>query len=285
MVPKYAALPAPLLRSNRQMLDPKLLDQVLVLVLEAGALILAELQRPNGPRGCGDKADVDIEIELMLRSRLEQIYSSDFVGEETGRNLTGHDYCWVVDPNDGTIDFLSGRAGSSISVGLLQQGIPVLGVVYAPVTPRGPDCIGWQKGMRSIRRNGQSVYRPKEPRGLAGSVVFVSAAAESKRVENDALCSPAVCEPMPSIAYRLARAAAGDGAAGVSLFPVSPHDVVAGHALLLAAGGDLLDQDGQPIRYTRSAKFCQTVTHCFGGGSETCLTLLARPWGNLVRAK
>lgn len=54
---------------------------------------------------------------------------------------------------------------------------------------------------------------------------------------------------MPSIAYRLARVAAGDGIAGVSLYRVSPHDVVAGHALLRAVGGDLLDQDGQPIRY------------------------------------
>src|SRR5690606_6212194 len=105
----------------------------------------------------------------------------DFIGEETGRHQTGHRYCWVVDPNDGTADFLAGRSGSAVSVGLLDEGEPVLGVVYAPVTPRGPDCIAWQHGMRSLLRNGGAV----EPCGvnltLQGSVVFVSSAATHKR--------------------------------------------------------------------------------------------------------
>jgi myo-inositol-1(or 4)-monophosphatase len=225
---------------------------------------------------------VDIEVELMLRNGLEQILRCDFVGEETGAHKSGHSYCWVVDPHDGTADFLLGRPGSAISVGLLHQGEPVLGVVYAPVTPRGPDCIAWQQGMRSLIRNGQYVDLSKASRGLHGSVVFVSAAAESKRAENDALCSPAVCEPMPSIAYRLARAAAGDGVAGVSLFQVAPHDVVAAHALLLAAGGDLFDQDGQAIRYTTSAEFSGSVDQCFGGNIDACRDLVPRSWKRLL---
>lgn len=267
------------------MLEPGIINHVIDLVLEAGTLIRGELQRPGGPRGCGDKADVDLEVELMLRHGLEQIFFCDFLGEETGRNLSGHSYCWVVDPHDGTTDFLAGRIGSSVSVGLLHKGAPVLGVVYAPVTSRGPDCIAWQQGMRSLLRNGQSIALSATVRGLHSSVVFVSAAAESRRAENDALCAPAVCEPMPSIAYRLARAAVGDGAAGVSLFPTAPHDVVAGHALLLAAGGDLFDQDGQPIRYTTSAKFISPVRQCFGGEVAACLTLVTRPWSNLMSAK
>ncbi|UUY10649.1 hypothetical protein LRS11_18065 [Pseudomonas sp. J452] len=210
------------------------------------------------------------------------MFFCDFLGEETGRKLSGHSYCWVVDPHDGTADFLAGRIGSSVSVGLLHKGAPVLGVVYAPVTSRGPDCIAWQQGMRSLLRNGQSIALSATDRGLHGSIVFVSAAAESKRAENDVLCAPAVCEPMPSIAYRLARAAAGDGVAGVSLYGVSPHDVVAGHALLLAAGGNLFDQDGQPIRYTTPAEFSSPVTRCFGGERAACLTLLTRPWSTLV---
>jgi myo-inositol-1(or 4)-monophosphatase len=139
--------------------------------------------------------------------------------------------------------------------------------------------------MRSLLRNGQSIDLSATDLGLHGSVVFVSAAAESKRAENDSLCFPAVCEPMPSIAYRLARAAAGDGAAGVSLFPIAPHDVVAGHALLLAAGGDLLNQDGQPIRYTSCAEFSSPVQQCFGGEIEVCQTLVKRPWKPLSQPK
>ncbi len=267
------------------MLEAGIVYQVTDLVIEAGALILGELRRTGGPRGSGYKAEVDVEIELMLRRGLEQILSCDFVGEETGNHQAGHRYCWVVDPNDGTADFLAGRSGSAVSVGLLDEGEPVLGVVYAPATPRGPDCIAWQQGMRSLIRNGQAIEPCGVNRILQGSVVFVSSAAASKRAENDILCAPAICEPMPSIAYRLARVAAGDGAAGVSLYPVSPHDVVAGHALLKAVCGDIFDQDGKPIRYTASAKFIGTVEQCFGGQVEACRTLLARPWLNLLHLR
>lgn len=264
------------------MLEPGIVNQVVALVLKAGASIRAELQRPGGPRGRGDKADIDLEIELMLRHGLEHVLPCDFQGEETGSRHAGHSHCWVVDPHDGTADFLAGKAGSSISVGLLLEGAPVLGVVYAPVTSRGPDYIAWQSGMPSMLRNGEIIAPPTMSRGLQSSVVFVSAAAASRRGENDALCAPAVCEPMPSIAYRLARVAAGDGVAGVSLYPVSPHDIVAGHALLKAVGGELFDQDGKPIRYTETAEFSQSVERCFGGEIEACLRLVRRPWNNLV---
>ena len=119
------------------MLETGIVFRVVDLVIEAGALILSELQRPGGPRGSGYKAEVDVEIEVMLRRGLEKIVSCDYVGEETGSHQTGHRYCWVVDPNDGTAGFLAGRAGSAVSVGLLDDGEPVLGVVYAPATPRG----------------------------------------------------------------------------------------------------------------------------------------------------
>lgn len=267
------------------MLETGIIYRVVDLVIEAGAFTLAELQRPGGPRGSGYKAEVDVEIEVMLRQGLEQILNCDFVGEETGSHQTGHRYCWVVDPNDGTADFLAGRAGSAVSVGLLYDGEPVLGVVYAPATPRGSDCLAWQQGMQSLLRNGRAIAPSKQNRDLKGSVVFVSSAAASKRAENDILCAPATCEPMPSIAYRLARVAAGDGAAGVSLYPVSPHDVVAGHALLKAVGGDIFDQDGKPIRYTASVEFTFPVEQCFGGQSEACRALLARPWLNLLQLR
>ncbi|MCY1365910.1 Fructose-1,6-bisphosphatase/inositol-1-monophosphatase [compost metagenome] len=72
---------------------------------------------------------------MVLRRELLLLLDCDFWGEETGSRLTGHEYCWVVDPNDGTSDFLRGRRGSAVSVGLLHNAVPVLGVVYAPVTP------------------------------------------------------------------------------------------------------------------------------------------------------
>ena len=86
---------------------------------------------------------------------------------------------------------------------------------------------------------------------------------------------------MPSIAYRLARVAAGDGDAGVSLVPVSAHDVAAGHALLIGAGGVLIDQDGNSITYVTEADMQTVSLRCFGGTSEACKTLVTRNWSTV----
>ena len=129
---------------TRQLNLPALLSQAMSQVLLAGQLLVEEWLRPDGPRGQDDKAAVDMEIEQRLRKALLDLLDCDYWGEETGHTLTGHRWCWVVDPNDGTSDFLKGRKGSAISVGLLRDALPVLGIVYAPVTEdRGADCIAW----------------------------------------------------------------------------------------------------------------------------------------------
>ncbi|RJG14358.1 inositol monophosphatase [Pseudomonas cavernicola] len=265
------------------------LSKLLILAIErvraAGQLLIAEWQRPTGPRGQGDKAEIDVEIEAVLRRDLLQLLECDFWGEETGHSLTGHQLCWVVDPNDGTSDFLRGLKGSAISVGLLQDSVPILGVVFAPVTEdRGADCIAWAEGMPHLLRNDQEIMVDLSQQDLTmGSPVMVSAAAASKPRLNAELCAPGVFVAMPSIAYRLARVAAGDGVSAVSIFPLSAHDVVAGHALLRGAAGVLLDQDGQPIRYRTEADMEIVSRRCFGGAPRACTMLAARDWERILR--
>lgn len=264
----------------------ELLLQVIESVLGAGRILAAEWQRPDGPRGTGDKADVDIEIEQVLRTDLLSLLDCDFWGEETESRLTGAEHCWVVDPNDGTADFLKGNRGSAVSVGLLRNKEPVLGVVYAPVTDsRGPDCIAWEIGMSGLLRNGQQIKSCLLHQTLTPiSQVLVSTAAKTKPELNAELCAPARFSPMPSIAYRLALAAAGEAVAGVSLVPVGAHDVVAGHALLIGAQGVLLNQDSCPITYNTQAKLSRVSSRCFGGAPDACLQLSQRSWERLFKA-
>lgn len=263
------------------------LTQVIESVLAAGEILAAEWQRPDGPRGAGDKADVDIEIEHALRTDLLAIVDSDFWGEETDCRLTGAELCWVVDPNDGTADFLNGNRGSAISVGLLRNSKPILGVVYAPVTDnRGPDYVAWEKGLHGLIRNGRLIEPCLRHQALTpGSHVLVSTAAKTKPKLNAELCAPASFVPMPSIAYRLALTAAGEAVAGISLVPVGAHDVVAGHALLIGAQGDLVNQDGDPITYTTQAELAQVSSRCFGGAPEACRQLSTRSWGKLFEGQ
>jgi myo-inositol-1(or 4)-monophosphatase len=89
-----------------------------------------------------------------------------------------------------------------------------------------------------MTRNGQALSVRLEDQQLSShSTIMVSAAAVTQPDLNRELCAPGPFHAMPSIAYRLARVAAGDGICGLSLHPVSAHDVVAGHALLIGTGG------------------------------------------------
>jgi myo-inositol-1(or 4)-monophosphatase len=263
----------------------ELLGPVIEKVMSAGSLLAAEWSLPGGPRGIGDKAEVDVEIEALLRRELIALLDCDFWGEETGSQLTGHEYCWVVDPNDGTSDFLKGYKGSAVAVGLLRNAEPVLGVVCAPVTEdRGADCIAWAEGLSTILRNGREVSWKLDGRDLEiGSKVMVSVAAATKPEINAELCAPADFVAMPSIAYRLARVAAGDGVAAVSLVSVSAHDVVAGHALLKGVGGVLLNQEGVSVVYRTEANLTEVSQRCFGGASTACRKLAVRDWGKVFK--
>ncbi len=84
----------------------------------AGDVLRSDLHRAGGPRGAGDKADADTEAERLVRGLLLEAFPGwGFLGEETGQ-VAGRPGTplWLVDPNDGTRDFLKGRRGSAVSV-------------------------------------------------------------------------------------------------------------------------------------------------------------------------
>src|SRR3990172_4390575 len=91
---------------------------VIAAVEEEGKQLQAEFFRRKGPRGKNAKAPIDKETGL------------------TPGVLEG--WVWLVDPQDGTREFLAGRRGSSISVALVRGTVAVLGVVHAPLPPHPP---------------------------------------------------------------------------------------------------------------------------------------------------
>jgi ADP-ribosylglycohydrolase/fructose-1,6-bisphosphatase/inositol monophosphatase family enzyme len=255
------------------------LPAVIAAVREAGDWLAAEFSRPGGPRAeNATTAPIDREIELFFRARLRGLLAARFVGEEAG-TVSGdaNGWCWVVDPHDGTRAFLEGRRGSAVSVALLRHGTPVLGVVFAPFSPdRGADLIAWAEG-GGITRNGLPVTGGLRDRTLLpGDVVFLNHGAGQRPVWNGQAAAPARFMPLPSIAYRLARVAAGDGVAALTLRPVNALDIAAGHALLLAAGGVLLAEDGIPVTYSELGE--SRPSACFGGAPASVEVLRQRTW-------
>src|SRR3954469_16681410 len=255
------------------------LPAVIDLVKQAGTRLAAEFSRPDGPRAGGkETAPIDSEIELFLRAHLTALFPARFVGEEEGvLAAEANGYCWVVDPHDGTRAFLEGRRGSAVSVAMLREGVPVLGVVFAPTSPdRGPDLIAWAEG-GGIARNGVPVTIDLSHRALtARDVVFLNHGAGQRPVWSSAACAPARFMPLPSIAYRLARVAVGDGIATVTLRPVNAHDIAAGHALLTAAGGVLVAEDGVAVTYGEHGD--SRPFACFGGAPAAVAELRDRRW-------
>ena len=91
------------------------LPQVVAAVEDQGRRLRAEFYAPQGPRGRRGSCPVDGEIEEGLKKSLQSLFNADFAGEETERakgSETG--YVWMVDPHDGTWDFMNGRRGSAI---------------------------------------------------------------------------------------------------------------------------------------------------------------------------
>lgn len=249
---------------------------------EAGALIRADFHRPGGPRGAGDHAEVDTEAELLIRARLRTAFPAwSYLGEETGTDgPEGAPARWIVDPNDGTRAYLRGWRGSAVSIGLVRDGLPVLGVVYAPLAPDdGGDLIAWAEG-GTLTRNGVPMTRTIPAQLGPRDIVVVSQAADGSPIANARACAPARYRPLPSIAYRLALVAAGDAEAAVSLNGPGDWDFAGGHALLRAAGGELVNERGEPVRYPANRRV--TTRWCFGGHLDAARTLARRSWGEAL---
>ena len=98
---------------------------------EAGSLLRQDFLKPGGPSGHDGHAEADEPAERLIRQRLLAATPEwGYLGEESGRGAgTDAHHLWLVDPNDGTRSYLKGYRGSAVSIALLRDGIPVLGVV------------------------------------------------------------------------------------------------------------------------------------------------------------
>ncbi len=255
------------------------LDEALAAARAAGEMLRADFHRPGGPRGRVDKAEADLEAERMIRARLTTAFPRwGYLGEETGRQQGAPGQpLWLVDPNDGTRDYLQGRRGSTVSIGLIEDRRPVLGVVFAFAYPDDAgDLFAWAEGVGPPTRNGRPV-RPRLPPALGPlDVVLVSSKGDLDPQGNLACAAPARYRSVPSIAHRLALVAAGEAAAATSLFAPGAWDYAAGHALVRAAGGLLVNEAGQEIGYAEDGS--SQARRAFAGSPEVAVELARRPW-------
>jgi len=143
-----------------------------------------------------------------------------------------HSRVWVVDPLDGTREFVKGIPEFCASIGFVENGRPVAGGIYNPATDE--TFLGSIDS--GITRNGRPAH-PSQRKALAGALVLASRSevkrGEWKPFENMVF----KIRPMGSVAYKLALVSAGLADITFTLTPKNEWDIVAGAALVQSAGG------------------------------------------------
>ena len=187
--------------------------------------------------------EADRAVDEAVRTVLLQD-SEGWLSEETADDLGRLDKerLWVVDPLDGTREFVQGIPEWCVSIAWVQDGRAVAGGILNPAT--GETFLGSRN--TGVKRNGVPV-RVSARKELAGALVLGSRSefkrGEWKQFQDGSL----VLRPVGSVAYKLALVAAGLADATWTLVPKHEWDVAAGVALVEAAGGVTRNQNGVPL--------------------------------------
>ena len=184
----------------------------------------------------------DREADAILRTALLALDHAAWLSEETADSADrlGATRLWIVDPLDGTKEFIAGVPEYAVAIALVDHGAPILGVVHNPVTG---DTFWAEKGGGAFR-NGEPI------RVAEGSTVLASR-SELKRGEFAGFDAWTV-KPVGSIQYKLALVAAGDGSVTWSRGPKHEWDVCAGALIVEEAGGRATELAGGPLEYNRA---------------------------------
>jgi 3'(2'), 5'-bisphosphate nucleotidase len=180
---------------------------------------------------------------------------------------------WLVDPLDGTREFLSHNGEFTVNIALIEAHAPVLGVVHVPVTDTTYRGIPGEGAWR------QSGAAPAQAVRVAGHAADPVRVVGSRSHRGDSLAGfldrlgPHELKPVGS---SLKFCMIAEGAADVypRLGPTSEWDTAAAHAVVLGAGGAVVELDGEPLRYNTREELVNPFFVAFGDGRRDWLALL-----------
>lgn len=232
------------------------------IAVAAGALAMEIFARPNiEARLKGDKSPVteaDERVEAYLLRELEvALPGVPFLAEESvarGKTLDVNDVFLLIDPIDGTREFLARSSEFTINVALAEKGAPRAGAVYAPA--QGRVWFAGARGYEAEAAPGGSPppaqdWRPLRVRhrpadGLVALISKSHLDAETKSF----LSSHRIMRSAPiGSSLKFCLLARGEADVYPRFGPTMEWDTAAGDAVLRAAGGATLDPHGAPLRY------------------------------------
>jgi myo-inositol-1(or 4)-monophosphatase len=190
----------------------------------------------------------DFEADSKLKQILRDAFPTyGWLSEETVDNddRLACERVWIVDPLDGTKEFIKGIPEFVVAIALAERGVPVMGVSYNPIKNelfsgiRGAGCF----------LDGKPVT-VSTVSALEHSTILASR-SETARGDWKAYEGRVKVRAIGSVAYKLALVAAGQADATFTLTPKSEWDIASGVALIVAAGGRVTDLNGDEMHFNR----------------------------------
>ncbi|HEV7344698.1 MAG TPA: 3'(2'),5'-bisphosphate nucleotidase CysQ [Devosia sp.] len=234
--------------------DQDLTTLVLEAGIAAGRVILDVYARPITAVTKADGSPVteaDAAAEAVILALLKPT-GIPVLGEESvaaGVVPVLGDRYFVVDPLDGTKEFIKRNGEFTVNIALVEHGVPVLGVVLAPAT--GDTFIGDRSGAWFCNtRTEQSTQKAKISVSSAGNLRVVASRSHG-HAALAALCQTLNVEADVSVgsSLKFCLLARGDAQLYPRFTPTSEWDTAAGQAVLEAAGGAVVTLDGARMRY------------------------------------
>jgi len=217
---------------------------------DAGLVVMRHYQSGTGQARLKDDrspvTDADEEAEKVILAALAKAFPGvPVVAEEesaAGRVATVNDRFFLVDPLDGTKEFLSGNGEFTVNIAEIANGVPVAGAVYAPARERM-----FFGGADGAFENGKAIVARAAPKD---GLVAVGSRSHGDAATKDFLERFAVKSFVGiGSSLKFCLVAAGEADIYARGGPTMEWDTAAGHAVLRAAGGDVKHWDGTSFRY------------------------------------
>lgn len=234
--------------------------------LEAGAATLEYFDESGFMGSAEDKSDgspvtiADREAEVIIEKALADILPDvPMIGEEAvseGRipDISKSEYFWLVDPLDGTKEFISGSGDYTVNIALIKNDSPVLGVVYAPAKGELYAGCGVGTAIRWMEdTDTEKSIRVRKP-PMEGLTV-VSSKSHGDPLKLDAFLSGfKVAKTLKrGSSLKICAIAAGKADLYPRFGATCEWDTAAAHAVLQAAGGEIVAvDDNKPLRYGKA---------------------------------
>ncbi|MBN2830621.1 MAG: inositol monophosphatase [Candidatus Cloacimonetes bacterium] len=230
-------------------------EKIEEIIREAGALIRERFYLDKlittKSTGIDLVTETDKEVELFLKARLGKLIpTSAFWAEETDSKFTKAEYLWIIDPIDGTTNFVHQFPFVCISVALQHDGRTIYGFVYNPILE---EFFIAEKG-RGAYRNGKRIY-VSETRELSSCLMATGFPYDYKAEPNNMSHFDRMMEHVQGIrrpgsaALDLCYTAAGIFN-GYWEFHLQPWDMAAGILIVQEADGVVLNTDGEEHHLT-----------------------------------